>query len=150
MIYVQISENISAPEEVSVLERAANQTLQQTSASEADLCIVLTDDEQLRQLNSQFLGVDAPTDVLSFPDGEVDPDTGLPYLGDVLICVPRAQAQATAGGHPLTSELQLLVVHGVLHLLGHDHAEPDEKARMWQIQAEILTQIGCSITSPDS
>jgi probable rRNA maturation factor len=56
--------------------------------------------------------------------------------------VPRAEAQAEAAGHPLESEVQLLVVHGVLHLLGHDHAEPDEKARMWKAQAEILEGLG--------
>src|ERR687892_74662 len=64
------------------------------------------------------------------------------YIGDILISIPRAQAQANAAGHPLESEVQLLVVHGVLHLLGHDHAEAEEKARMWKAQAEILERLG--------
>ena len=114
----------------------------------ADLSLVLTDDAQLRQLNRQYLGIDSPTDVLSFPAGETDPETDLIYLGDVLISYQRAQVQAAAGGHPVEDELQLLVVHGVLHLLGFDHAEETEKVKMWAEQSAILSQLGCSITSP--
>ena len=126
-----------------LLERAAQAALEHESqASESELTIVLTDDARLHQLNREYLGVDAPTDVLSFPASETDPETGAQYLGDILISIPRAQAQADAAGHPLESEVQLLVVHGVLHLLGHDHAEPEEKARMWRAQAEILEHLG--------
>jgi len=96
-----------------------------------------------------FLGIDAPTDVLSFSDGDLDPETGAPYLGDILISVERAQAQARSAGHTLQEELTLLVVHGVLHLLGHDHAEPEQKARMWSLQAEILTDLGSGRAAPD-
>jgi probable rRNA maturation factor len=85
---------------------------------------------------------------LSFLAGETDPETDLIYLGDVLISYQRAQVQAAAGGHPVEDELQLLVVHGVLHLLGFDHAEETEKAKMWAEQSKILSQLGCSITSP--
>ncbi len=109
---------------------------------DSELSIVLTDDARLQQLNREYLGIDAPTDVLSFPASETDPETGARYIGDILISIPRAQAQADAAGHPLESEVQLLVVHGVLHLLGHDHAEAEEKARMWKAQAEILEHLG--------
>ena len=101
----------------------------------------MTDDTRLHELNRDYLGVDAPTDVLSFPASETDPETGARYIGDILISVPRP-AQADAAGHPLESEVQLLVVHGVLHLLGHDHAQAKEKARMWKAQAEILEGLG--------
>jgi probable rRNA maturation factor len=122
-----------------LLEGAARAALQYAAQPpEAELSIILTNDARLHELNLNYLGIDAPTDVLSFPASETDPETGAPYLGDILISVPRAEAQAEAAGHPLESEVQLLVVHGVLHLLGHDHAEPDEKARMWKAQAEIL------------
>jgi probable rRNA maturation factor len=97
---------------------------------------------RLQELNRDYLGIDAPTDVLSFPASETDPETGARYLGDILISVPRAQSQAEAAGHALESEVQLLVVHGVLHLLGHDHAKPEEKRRMWKAQAEILESLG--------
>ena len=125
-----------------ILERAAKATLLQQSAPDADLTLVLTSDAQIQTLDRDFLGKDAPTDVLSFPAFETDPETGRCYLGDIIISVPRAEAQAIAAGHPLESELSLLVVHGVLHLLGHNHSAAEEKTRMWAAQSEILTRLG--------
>lgn len=131
--------------EASLLERTARLTLGRESAPvDADLTIVLTDDAQLQELNREYLGLDAPTDVLSFPASESDPETGAPYLGDILISIPRAKIQAQAAGHRLEEEVQLLVVHGVLHLLGHDHAGAEAKARMWAAQAEVLGRLGLS------
>lgn len=131
-----------------LLERAARAALEHQSASlDSDLTIVLTDDKQIQHLNRDYLGIDAPTDVLSFPASEtdgsqLDPETGSPYLGDILISLPYAAKSAERAGHPLEAEVQLLVVHGVLHLLGHDHAKVREKARMWKAQAEILQALG--------
>src|SRR5512147_346934 len=126
-----------------LLEHAVNAALEHESQSmESELSIILTDDARLHELNLNYLGIDAPTDVLSFPASETDPESGARYIGDILISIPRAQSQADAAGHPLESEVQLLVVHGVLHLLGHDHAEPEEKSRMWKAQAEILNSLG--------
>lgn len=125
------------------MDRAARAALEHESESlESDLSIVLTDDARLQELNREYLGIDAPTDVLSFPASETDPETGARYIGDILISMPRAQAQADTAGHPMESEVQLLVVHGMLHLLGHDHGEPEEKARMWKAQSEILESLG--------
>ncbi len=129
------------PIEPGLIERAAMAVLTHQSA-DGNLTIVLTSDAPLQQLNRTYLGVDAPTDVLSFPASETDPETGAQYLGDILISIARAEAQAQAAGHPLVSEVQLLVVHGVLHLLGYDHGEAEEKSRMWAVQAEILESIG--------
>jgi probable rRNA maturation factor len=114
----------------------------QRESLEVNLSVVLTDSQSLRILNRDYLGIDAPTDVLSFPASESDPETGARYVGDILISVPYAAKGARKAGHPLEAELQLLVVHGMLHLLGHDHAKPREKARMWKAQREILTQLG--------
>ena len=139
MIYIE--SEISCPQDL--LERAANAALEHQSASlDSELSIILTDDARLHELNLNYLGVDAPTDVLSFPASETDPETGARYIGDILISIPRAQTQADAAAHSLEVEVQLLVVHGVLHLLGHDHAEAEEKARMWKAQAEILEKLG--------
>lgn len=125
------------------LERAAQAALAHRSESpESELTIVLTDDARMQELNRDYLGIDSPTDVLSFPASETDPDTGARYIGDILISLPYAVRSAQKAGHPLEAEVQLLVVHGVLHLLGHDHAEADEKARMWKAQAEILESLG--------
>ena len=128
-----------------VLERAARTALShQRQPAEVDLSIVLTDDARLRQLNREYLDIDAPTDVLSFPASESDPETGASYLGDILISIPRAREQAAAADHPLETEVQLLVVHGILHLLGYDHAHVKEKRKMWKAQAEILKELGLS------
>jgi len=145
--------------ESALLERAARFTLETSTAripglepdsaststglsANADITIVLTDDVQLQELNRDYLGVDAPTDVLSFPTSESDPETGAAYLGDILISIPRATQQAQVAGHPVEAEVQLLVVHGVLHLLGHDHAETEEKSRMWAEQEKVLERLG--------
>jgi probable rRNA maturation factor len=138
---IHIETETPFPEDL--LERAARAALEHESQSpEAELSIILTNDARLHELNLNYLGVDAPTDVLSFPSLETDPETGAQYIGDILISIPRARAQAEAAGHPLEAEVQLLAVHGVLHLLGHDHAEPEEKVRMWNAQAEVLNRLG--------
>jgi len=136
-----------------LLERAAQYTLDMIPALHADLppalssanmTIVLTDDRQLHELNHDFLDVDSPTDVLSFPSLETDPETNELYLGDILISIPRAKQQAESAGHTLEAEVQLLVVHGTLHLLGYDHASDEEKSVMWNEQAKVLERLGLS------
>ena len=129
------------PVAAALIEDAATKTLTHEAVG-GDVTILLSDDAQVRELNRQYLAIDAPTDVLSFPAGEADPDTGVTYLGDVIISVPQAGAQARAAGHALEAEVQLLVVHGVLHLLGHDHAQTEAKGRMWAAQTEVLNQLG--------
>ncbi len=140
---IHIESRSMPPFEIELVEHAARTALQNQSApAQAELTIVLTDDAQLRELNREYLGADNPTDVLSFPSAEADPETGAPYLGDVLISVQRAAEQAQSAGHPLEAEVQLLVVHGILHLMGHDHARAADKARMWSAQAQVLEQLG--------
>ena len=149
MIHLQIDEPYQPLISETLMAQAVQAALTHQSAPpDSDLTIVLTGDETLHQLNLQFMEVDAPTDVLSVPSGEPDPESGRIYLGDILISYPRAALQADQGGHPIPAELQLLAVHGTLHLLGHDHAEEEEKSRMWAAQAEILAAIGCLITPP--
>jgi probable rRNA maturation factor len=133
------------------LRQAAAKTLtHENIQGNIELTIAVTGDDEIHALNRKHRGVDAPTDVLSFAETE----TGAPfvaapgepaYLGDVVISFPRAEAQAQAGGHPVTSEMTLLVIHGVLHLLGHDHAKAREKRKMWTAQADILRQLGVQI-----
>lgn len=138
--------------ETALLERAALITLESVTPlsdfgpewATGDITIVLADDRQLHELNLDYLGVDSPTDVLSFPAGEVDPETESLYLGDIAISIPRATQQAQTGGHPVAAEVQLLVVHGTLHLLGYDHSTDDEKAVMWAEQAKVLEKLGLS------
>jgi probable rRNA maturation factor len=143
MVTIQVKRNVKLQADKAVLLHAAQLTLDMTgSAGQTDMGIVIGDDVFIKILNHKFRQVDAPTDVLSFPTGEVDPDTTDLYLGDVVISLPRAQEQATAGGHALLEELQLLVVHGTLHLLGYDHASGSEKEKMQASQDKILDQLG--------
>jgi probable rRNA maturation factor len=149
LITIEIAEPYEALVGAALLECAAQAALQhQQAPAQSALTIVITGDDQLKELNTQYLGIDAPTDVLSFPSGDTDPETGELYLGDVLISAPRAESQGAAAGHGAQAELQLLAVHGVLHLLGHDHAEEAEKARMWSAQREILEGLGSPARAP--
>jgi probable rRNA maturation factor len=132
------------PFSTDLLERAARAVLDLSGVPDADLTIVLVDQARIQALNRDFLAHDAPTDVLSFPADEPDPETGRSYLGDVAISLTTAAEQAAERGHPVEQEMQLLVVHGILHLLGHDHAGAGEKERMWAAQAQSLERLGVS------
>ncbi|WP_448004438.1 rRNA maturation RNase YbeY [Agromyces bauzanensis] len=110
---------------------------------DAELAIVLVDEGAMEQLHVQWMDEPGPTDVLSFPMDELRPGTedqpappGL--LGDVVLCPQVAEAQARTAGHPLSDELLLLTTHGILHLLGFDHAEPAEEKEMFGVQRDLL------------
>jgi probable rRNA maturation factor len=111
----------------------------------AELSILLVDVAAMEQLHIQWMDEPGPTDVLSFPMDELrpsraeddnEPEPGL--LGDIVLCPEVAAKQAGDAGHPTEQELQLLTTHGILHLLGYDHAEPEEMAEMFGLQAELL------------
>jgi probable rRNA maturation factor len=147
-IDVQIAARYHAQVKQAVLRNAAQATLlQQRVPAGVELTIVITGNAQLRSLNRAFRDVDAPTDVLSFAtDERLRPNAV--YLGDVIISYPKAREQAKAGGHSVQAELQLLVVHGVLHLLGYDHYTKAEKNLMWKAQAAVLKKLGAEIAEP--
>jgi probable rRNA maturation factor len=107
------------------------------------MSIVVTTNEEVAALNNAYRGIDAPTDVLSFPADDLPTELAQvviesPYLGDVIIAYPYAAAQAQREGHALQDSLALLVVHGTLHLLGYDHDTSENRAKMWAAQAEAL------------
>lgn len=110
----------------------------------AELSILLLDEDAMAALHVQWMDLEGPTDVMSFPQDALDdaPGVGGPHgpalLGDVVLCPAVARNQAAGAGHSLDSELSLLCVHGILHLLGYDHAEPDEEKEMFELQAAIL------------
>jgi probable rRNA maturation factor len=124
----------------------------------AELSVLLVDEKAMAELHERWMGEPGPTDVLAFPMDELrpphlggvnngragaeepGPDPGL--LGDVVLCPQVAAAQAREAGHSTQAELELLAVHGILHLLGYDHAEPDEKAEMFGLQDRLLKQAG--------
>lgn len=121
---------------------AAEATLQDQDISSGSLTIVLTDEPGIREYNRRYARIDRPTDVLSFADGAIDPDTGVAYIGDVIICPPVALTGAEIGRHALMNELSLLTVHGVLHLLRYDHHNEGGRDQMWRAQERILRRLG--------
>jgi len=146
MVTLHVKRTIRLPVDQSILLRAAQLTLDlDITANVSDLSIVVGNDLLLRELNLKYRNVDSTTDVLSFPSGEIDPDTQAYYLGDIIISLPRAQEHASSEGHPLVDELQLLVVHGTLHLLGYDHVESTDKVKMQAAQDNILKQLGLKL-----
>ena len=110
---------------------------------ESELSISLVDMEEMSSLHMRWLDESGPTDVLSFPMDELKPNSssdGPGILGDIVLCSEYAKKQAVEIGHSLQDELEVLVVHGVLHLLGFDHRENDEKTMMFSRQDEILRE----------
>jgi probable rRNA maturation factor len=110
---------------------------------QADLSVLLVDVESMTQLHERWMDETGPTDVLSFPMDELRPGTeGEPsppgLLGDVVLCPEVAARQAATAGHSSAEELLLLTTHGILHLLGYDHAEPDEEKEMFELQRRLL------------
>lgn len=134
--------------------------------SEAELSLMFVDGETMADLHERFLGLEGPTDVLAFPmDDELleagrQPDQGgrgpgappepadAPVLvGDVVVCPGVARRQATERGHEIVDEIDLLVVHGILHLLDHDHEEPDEAERMQGREQELLDRFRAEMSA---
>ena len=109
----------------------------------AELCIKLVDEATIAELNEQWMEKEGPTDVLAFPMDELrpglvteEPEEGV--LGDLVLCPAVAERQASEAGHPARDEVELLTVHGILHLLGYDHAEPEEHREMFGLQDRLL------------
>nr|WP_316614162.1 rRNA maturation RNase YbeY [uncultured Ruminococcus sp.] len=114
---------------------------------DSEVSVSFVDNEEIRKLNKEFRNIDSATDVLSFPLGEngvydVNPDTGAKLLGDVVISMERAQKQAMEYGHSFEREVCYLTVHSMLHLLGYDHMEPQEKAEMRAKEETVIARIG--------
>lgn len=109
----------------------------------SELCITCVDEDAMTNLHVQWMDLPGPTDVMSFPmdelrpgrDGEVSPEG---ILGDIVLCPDVAAVQAANAGHTTAEELLLLVTHGILHLLGFDHAEPEDEKEMFELQRTLL------------
>lgn len=112
---------------------------------EAELCLKLVDEGTITEFNTRWMGKEGPTDVLSFPMDELRPGRdGEPevegILGDMLLCPQYAIAQAPQFSRTSEDEMHLLTIHGILHLLGYDHAEPEEEKEMFGLQARLLAE----------
>jgi len=145
MIEVQ-TELEQVPSAAGELIRRAVETAQASENVKGDVCVLITDAEEIQTLNRTYRAADRVTDVLTFPAWEGDailcPPDG--YLGDVAICYERAAEQAEEYGHSLERELAFLAVHGSLHLMGYDHMDPENERKMFQKQEQILQAMGLS------
>lgn len=122
---------------------------------QAELCIKAVDEDTIAQLNAQWMEKEGPTDVLAFPMDELrpgkvteEPEEGV--LGDLVLCPAVAEKQGIEAGHGRDAEVELLTVHGILHLLGYDHAEPEEHKEMFGLQADLLEEWRSSQTGPSA
>jgi len=140
MIEIQKNEYILDEINPQIIEHAIALTLSKKRQLDVDITLRLTNDEEMRQLNKTFRGYDRTTDVLSFNQEYIDPDTNQLYLGDIIISIEQAKRQASENKHFLEEECAFLAIHGTLHLLGYDHDEPENKMEMWQLQDSIFSE----------
>ncbi|MBF4458067.1 rRNA maturation RNase YbeY [Pseudoclavibacter sp. RFBJ3] len=141
---IEVNNEASYEVDEGALQRVAAYALDQLHVhAESELAIVLVEVGPMEELHVQWMGEPGPTDVLSFPmdelrPGNVDRQTPPGLLGDIVLCPQVATDQAKAAGHSMMDELLLLTTHGVLHLLGFDHAEPEEEKQMFGLQRDLL------------
>ena len=146
MIHIQVDEEYWSSVNSAELRKAAKTACSVAGLpANSEFTIVITGDEQVRKLNREYRKIDDTTDVLSFPSEEKDPETGAGYLGDIIISHPRASRQAAKAGHSSQEEICLLVIHGTLHLAGHDHANKEQQKAMFSLQREALLSMNISI-----
>ncbi|MGX7827029.1 rRNA maturation RNase YbeY [Actinokineospora sp. 24-640] len=142
-----------AVDEVSIVAAARFALDRMNVSALAELSVLLVELEVMADLHERWMDLPGPTDVMAFPMDELDSarrpdasDMGPALLGDIVLCPEFAKDQARKAGHGLADELHLLTVHGVLHLLGYDHAEPAEEREMFTLQKRILTDFRAAST----
>jgi probable rRNA maturation factor len=148
-VSIEIANESGADVDSDAIQSVARHALDEMGVNPlAELSVLLVDAEYMAELNHRWMDGDGPTDVLAFPMDESSVDHGPgestggepSLLGDIVLCPEFAATQAAAAGHTLGQELALLTVHGVLHLLGYDHAEPDEEKEMFTLQRQLLEE----------
>ena len=150
VVITNIQKKIKIPTGLRLLvRRACNATLELENFTDfAEISVTFTDDENIQIVNAQFRNIDRATDVLSFPMGEngvydINPESGAKLLGDVLISLEHAEAQARLYGHSFEREVAYLTVHSVLHLLGYDHVNGGlEKEIMREKEESVMEVLG--------
>ena len=145
---IEISNESGHDVDENALLAVARHTLEQMGVNAmAELSLLIVDVEYMAELNHRWMDKTGPTDVLAFPMDELDVDRGPgtgddgpepTLLGDVVLCPAVAERQARTAGHSAAEEMTLLTVHGILHLLGYDHAEPEEEKEMFGLQGRLL------------
>jgi probable rRNA maturation factor len=142
VIYLSIPVKYRKLLDKSNLEMAASETLLVMGyANLLSVVVKFTGDRQIQKLNKSYRGIDKATDVLSFENEYTDPENGEHYLGDIIISLDTASTQAETHGNSLQHELEMLLVHGVLHLSGHGHGTKKDRERMSILQDQVLSKI---------
>ncbi|HSN95544.1 MAG TPA: rRNA maturation RNase YbeY [Anaerolineaceae bacterium] len=143
MLEISIPNRFRKQISLSGLQNAAEATLLACKRPVSDrIALRISTNRVLKEFNKRYRGMDEATDVLSFENEYDDPENGTHVLGDILISFEKAQEQSSTGGYPVEDELEMLLVHGVLHLCGYDHGEKDAFAKMTHLQDKILTGLG--------
>jgi probable rRNA maturation factor len=148
-INVLIEEGLETSPDAGWLQRIVEAALNAENAPPGvEISLVITGQERIQELNREYRGADRPTDVLSFalseekageePAAFIEPPDGLLHLGEVIISYPQAEIQAREQGHSVNREMAILVIHGVLHILGYDHEEPEDETVMQAREKQIL------------
>lgn len=147
--YSNEQDKVAPPEDFEKLVEDCTRAalLEEEIEDDAEVSVTLVDNARIRELNAKFREIDKETDVLSFPLGgdegfEVDPDTDAILLGDIVISLERAAAQAEEYGHSFRREVAFLVTHSLFHLLGYDHMTPEEETEMFAKQEKVLEKLG--------
>jgi probable rRNA maturation factor len=150
VIFIEVDESFHTLISDEILQNAAQKALQLSQLEDMpSLSIKITGNQEIQELNTSYRGIEKVTDVLSFEADYFDPDLETRYLGDVVISYTQAADQAKKRGHPVVSELQLLVIHGVLHLSGYDHGSAQDREVMWKVQKQALDELGLDIQIED-
>ncbi|MCH8051858.1 MAG: rRNA maturation RNase YbeY [Chloroflexi bacterium] len=145
-VLVSIEPNFARRVQADWLTGVARITLEHEDIGDCQLSVAVTTDAEIHALNRRYAAEDGPTDVLAFSQEEgesfVAPPDQLRHLGDVIISLETAERQAADAGHDLDAEMAHLLAHGVLHLLGYDHAAPDEERQMRERERAVLAKAG--------
>jgi probable rRNA maturation factor len=140
---ITIIQNTSFPNGLNInrLSEKFQEALKQLNVDDSEVTIVLDSNKKLRELKKKYLGIDEIPDVLSFTSGEINPETGNIYLGDIVLSLEKANDQAEAINHSIELEVLTLVIHGLLHLLNYDHSNESDAKMMFKKQDRILEVI---------
>jgi probable rRNA maturation factor len=139
MLYIEMTETVSASNTIKKAAKKSAKAAAKLENKKGSVSLLFTGDDNIRQLNKQYRGKDAVTDVLSFPSGEEG------FLGDIALCLPRAYEQAEEFGHSSEREVAFLVAHSMLHLFGYDHDSEEGERAMRERQREIMKTAGYEI-----
>ena len=140
-IHIKIDPEYRTMLDQTCLRQAIRITLKSTDYADADITLKITGDEEMQNFNLTYRNINQTTDVLSFNQDYIDPETGRLYLGDIIISFDQVKVQAEEIKQTVDQECARLAIHGTLHLLGYDHAEPKEKEVMWEQQETLLSKV---------